>query len=106
MKLTAAFALCPQGERGGPPWRRTALSTAASLLLTAAAAAPARADCESGVERLVTKLATVSDSHVRSLLQADLNQAQIDLWEFDEVECAMVLDHATRVLLLAAQPPK
>jgi hypothetical protein len=63
-------------------------------------AAPAHADCESGIATLAPKVAGVSDAHLRSLLQVDLRRAQFELWEFDEVECAIALDHAGRLLKL------
>ncbi len=59
---------------------------------------PALADCESGITALARVLAQVSDEHTKALLQTDLRRAQVDLWEFDEVECAMVLDHSARLL--------
>lgn len=67
----------------------------AALLL---AAAPCRADCEDGVAELVARMAPVNEPHLRALLEADLKRAQFELWEFDEVECAIALEHANRLL--------
>lgn len=58
----------------------------------------ARADCEDGVAALTAQMASVADLHTREVLMADLRQAQLDLWEFDEVECAAALSHAARFL--------
>lgn len=88
-------------------WHRTRqcrVRAVGAALLVGLAAGPARADCETGVGRLMARIAGVTDPHVRNLLDADLKQAQLDLWEFDEVECAVALEHATRVLMLAAKP--
>lgn len=76
--------------------RIASLALAFSL---AAQAAPAWADCESGVATLTPLLARASEPHLRQLLEADLKQAQIDLWEFDEVECAIALEHAMRLIV-------
>jgi hypothetical protein len=69
-----------------------------ALALVPLCAGPACADCESGVAALTRAVAGVSDAHLRSLLMTDLRRAQFELWEFDEVECAMALDHAARLL--------
>jgi hypothetical protein len=63
---------------------------------------PAKADCEDGIALLVPKIAGVADPHTRSLLEIDLKRAQIDMWEFDEVECAINLQHAARLLKFGA----
>ena len=65
-------------------------------------ASPALADCEGGIAALAPKIALVTDAHARDLLQADLKRAQFELWEFDEVECAVALNHAARVLKLGS----
>jgi len=73
----------------------------ASLLLPLALLwplGPAAADCEDGVTALISITAAATDPHVRELLMRDLKQARLDLWEFDEVECAVALDHAARLL--------
>jgi hypothetical protein len=91
----------PTGPRR--PSRRRRLRGYRSILAIAAillTPAPAFADCESGIAVLVPKLAGVSNVHTRELLIADLKRAQFELWEFDEVECAMALDHAARLLRL------
>jgi hypothetical protein len=59
---------------------------------------PAVADCGDGVAALISITAAATDPHVREVLMRDLKQAQLDLWEFDEVECAMALEHAARFL--------
>ncbi len=59
---------------------------------------PAVADCGDGVAALISITAAATDPHAREVLTRDLKQAQLDLWEFDEVECAMALEHAARFL--------
>jgi hypothetical protein len=59
---------------------------------------PALADCEDGVAALTALVAGSIDPHVRAVLTVDLNQAETDLWELDEVECAMAIQHAARFL--------
>ena len=71
------------------------------ILLALATVAPtpsAWADCEDGVAALTSIMARVTDAHARAVLTADLAQAETDLWELDEVECAMALTHAQRFL--------
>lgn len=58
----------------------------------------ARADCESGIGELSRAMRAVTDPHLSALLQTDLRGAEVELWEFDEVECATVLAHAARLL--------
>lgn len=63
----------------------------------------ASADCEAGIAALTPKvLAVANNPHLRSLLEMDLKRAQFELWEFDEVECAVALEHAARLLKLGA----
>ena len=59
---------------------------------------PAHADCEDGVASLTQRIAAVRDPHTHALLEVDLKRARIDMWEFDEVECAVNLEHAARLL--------
>lgn len=58
----------------------------------------ALADCEDGVAALTAATAAATDPHIREVLARELNQAQTDLWEFDEVECAVSLARAARFL--------
>lgn len=69
-----------------------------AVLAPLAVSAPAFADCEDGVAALIPKIAATTDPHLRTLLTVDLKQAQLDMWEFDEVECAAALNHADRLL--------
>lgn len=86
---------------------RSPRSPAWALLggISAALAAPgvARADCESGIAALTQRLTQVNEPHVKAMLQTDLRAAEVELWEFDEPECAMQLEHAAH--LLATIPP-
>jgi hypothetical protein len=59
---------------------------------------PALADCEDGVATLTALIGGVTDPHSRAVLTVDLNQAETDLWELDEVECAVAIQHAARFL--------
>ena len=68
------------------------------LLMTGAPIGVALADCEDGVAALTTATSQATDPHAREILARDLAQAQMELWEFDEVECAVALDHAARFL--------
>lgn len=77
----------------------TAVALGMALVLAPLAA---RADCKSGILELSRALPSVTDPHVRALLQTDLRGAEVELWEFDEAECATVLAHAQRVLATAA----
>jgi hypothetical protein len=74
-----------------------------ALLVCAFASTPARADCEKGIAALTASIAQVSDTKLKAMLQTDLRRAQVELWEFDEEECADALDHAKRLLSTAKQ---
>ena len=61
---------------------------------------PACADCEGGIAVLARRVSGVTDGHLRTQLLADLRPAPFELPEFDEVACAIALDHAARLLKL------
>ena len=77
---------------------RVLLLTLLVVLGVVLPASGALADCEEGVSFLTAVMADVTDPYAREILSRDLKRAQLELWEFDEVECATALDHAQRFL--------
>ena len=78
------------------------MTTLARLLaaasLWAACAAPARADCASGMDALSHQIDGARDEQTRTLLRYDLRRAHKEAAEDDEDECQEALDHAQGLL--------
>jgi hypothetical protein len=87
-----------------PAQRRLDASRWPIMLITTTLAmiSPALADCEAGIAALTAQIAGVTDPHLHALVEIDLRRAQFELWEFDEVECAVALQHAARLIRFGA----
>lgn len=92
----------PNAERR--QWSRSLRYALWTIVAVTAGATGAHADCESGIAALASVLPSVKDTRIEAMLQTDLRRAQVDLWEFDEVECAMVLEHSARLLVATRKP--
>lgn len=69
-----------------------------AMMVAPAGLAHAASTCQQGIEQLSANVTDVKDEHTKAVLQNDLKDAQKEVAEEDDDECAEVLRHAQKVL--------